>query len=53
MKTRIEFTVPRGRGATGCTSNGFGIEGGVSNEKGDSMFLLVARGVFIGAAAAR
>jgi hypothetical protein len=53
MKLRIEFMGPRGGRATGWVSNGFGIDGGMSNENGDSMFLLVARGVFIGAAAAR
>ena len=52
MKPCIELTVWRGRG-TRRVSNRFGIDGGVSNENGDSMFLLVARGVFIGAAAAR
>jgi hypothetical protein len=31
-------------------SNGFGIDGGMSNEDGDSIFLLVTRGVVIGAA---
>ena len=53
MKLRIEFTGPRGERATGWVSNGFGIDGGISNENRGSMFLLVARGVFIGAASAR
>jgi hypothetical protein len=53
MNLPIELTGSSGGRATGWLSNGFGMDGGMSNENGDSMFLLVARGVFIGAATAR
>jgi len=52
MKLCIERTARRGR-ATRRVSIGFGIDGGKSNESGNSMFLLVACGVFIGVAATR
>ena len=53
MKPCIELTVRRERRAARRVPNGFGIDGGMSNENGNSKFLLVARGVLIGAAAAR
>jgi hypothetical protein len=52
MEICIELTLLRGR-AIMRVPNRFDIDEGISNESGDSLFLFVACGVIIGAAAAR
>jgi hypothetical protein len=49
----IELAVRRRGRATRRVSNGFGIDGGMSNENGDTMLLHVTRGVVISAAPAK
>ena len=53
MKPCIEPTVESGERADRHVPNGFDIDGGMSDENGASVFLLVARGVLIGPAAPR
>ena len=53
VKRYIAFTDQSGKREARHVPNGFDIDGGISDENGDSVLLLVARGVPIGAAAAR
>jgi hypothetical protein len=53
LEPGIELIAWRGGRAPRRVSNGFGIDGGISNENGDAMLLLVTRGLVIGAASAK